>query len=129
MQREIVWLLVGIVLGNLLLVYASNPATKCGSGVIPALWAKVSSNYSIQGPFNWTPRPISKKLPAEVLKLAKSKYPTLRDATYIVTLINKDANYSILAAGSDFFFFNKPRPSVRGTVLGRLTLDKESNLF
>ncbi|MBP1912329.1 hypothetical protein [Thermococcus stetteri] len=29
----------------------------------------------------------------------------------------------------DFFFFNKPRPSVRGTVLGRLTPDEESNLF
>ncbi|MBP1912845.1 Dna2/Cas4 domain-containing protein [Thermococcus stetteri] len=29
----------------------------------------------------------------------------------------------------DFFFFNKPRPSVRGTVLGKLTLNEESNLF
>lgn len=108
MRQKMVWFLLGVLLGSLMLVYAGNPPNNleegCHSDTMPALLAKASSNYSIQGPFNWTPRPISKQLPVEVLNLAKSKYPPLRNANYVVTILNKDANYSIFQSGDKVIY-------------------------
>ncbi len=104
MRQKVVWFILGVLVGSLMLVYAAaptiHPGGKCARTGLAILSAGSHSNYTIQGPFNWTPRPVSKKLPVEIFKLVTSRHPALRDSNHLVTLIHKRVNYSIFEVGS-----------------------------
>ncbi|CAD5244555.1 hypothetical protein [Thermococcus camini] len=97
MKKAITWFLVGVILGNLLLVYANTDSPENNRGR-ELLTPKSSMGFEIQGPLNWSPRPVLTEIPSELVTQLQQLNPKIpEDTVHIGTLVfeKKGIMYSL----------------------------------
>ncbi|WP_457742315.1 hypothetical protein, partial [Thermococcus sp.] len=96
-----VWFVLGVLVGSLFLVSAHSSDAKgpCSDGI---LVPRSSIGFTIQGPLNWSPRPVLTEIPNKVvLQIQELNPKIIHNTVHIGTLVSRqedDVLYSLFVS-------------------------------
>ena len=101
MRHRVAWFILGVLVGSLFLVsaHSSDAKSPCSDSI---LGSRSSMGFTIQGPLNWSPRPVLTEIPNKViLQIQKLNPEIIHNTVHISTIVSRqedDVLYSLFVS-------------------------------